>query len=198
MNLAWYNSDTAPLYQARDKEIVLGSAGRLSEEKGHMHLLDIMKVLSKSSYRFKLLVAGKGKLMDNLQQKAKELGMDDRVEFLGFISDMPAFFNSIDVFLLPSRYEGFSNVVIEAMASAKPVISFDVGSTREVIDHRITGFIGKVNSVDEMARWILELAADESMRKEMGVKARERIESAFSFESGLEEIITLLTQRNGD
>ncbi len=118
--------------------------------------------------------------------------MDKQVEFLGFVSDMPSFFNSIDIFLLPSRYEGFSNVVIEAMASAKPVISFDVGSTREIIDHRITGFIGKVNSVDEMARWILELAADESMRNEMGLKARERIESAFSFEKGLEEVITLL------
>ena len=193
VNLAWYNSNTTPLYHARGKELVLGSAGRLSEEKGHMHLLDLMKVLDKSNYKFKLLIAGKGKLMDMLQKKVRDLGMDDRIVFLGFVSDMPAFFNSIDIFLLPSRYEGFSNAVIEAMASAKPVISFDVGSTREVIDHRITGFVGKVNKVDEMAKWILELAENESMRKEMGEKARERIESDFSFESGLEEIIALLS-----
>ncbi len=193
VNLASFNSGNKKLYQARDQEIVLGSAGRLSEEKGHMHLIDLMKVLDKSNYRFKLLIAGKGKLMEPLMKKARELGMDERIEFMGFVQDMPAFFNSLDIFLLPSRYEGFSNAVIEAMACSKPVISFDVGSTREVIDHRISGFVGRGNSVDEMAGWILEMAGNELLRKEIGMKARERIELDFTFERGLEEIITLLS-----
>ncbi len=197
VSLARYNSDAAPLYHAQDKEIVLGCAGRLSEEKGHEHLLELMKILSNSSYRFKMLIAGEGRLLNMLQKKASKLEVEERVEFLGFIKDMPAFFNSIDVFLLTSSYEGFSNAVLEAMASAKPVISFDVRSTREVIDHGVTGYVGKENSVEEMASWILELAADESRRKEMGLKGRERIEASFSFEKCLEEIITLLTRSNG-
>lgn len=175
------------------KEIVLGSAGRLSEEKGHFHLLDLMKILEESNFRFKLLLAGEGKLQEALQMKAREMGLEERIDFVGFVSDMPAFLRSIDIFLLPSRYEGFSNVVLEAMATSLPVISFDVGSTREIIDHRETGFVGKENNVKEMARWVLELAGDESMREQIGQKARAKVESDFSFEHGLEEIIKLVS-----
>ena len=189
----FYKPDSPPLYQAGDQEIVLGSAGRFSEEKGHLYLMSLMKVLGESKFRFKLLIAGKGKLQTILQERAKEEGVEDRVEFLGFVEDMTSFYNSIDIFLLPSRYEGFSNVVLEAMASAKPVVSFDVGSVNEVIDHGVSGFVGKLNNVDEMSRLILELAADESRRKEMGAKARERIETSFSFEHSIEEVIALIT-----
>lgn len=194
VNLAMYSRETAPLYSARDKEIVLGSAGRLSEEKGHSHLLDLMKILKKSKYRFKLLIAGMGKELGSLEKKVEELGMEDRVEFLGFVEEMPAFYNSLDVFILPSRYEGFSNALIEAMACEKPVITFDVGSTAEVIEHGVTGYIGELNRVDQMAEWILELTAHPSLRKEMGVKARQEIETSFSFESGIDELLTILTR----
>lgn len=179
-------------FSGSGKEIILGSAGRFSEEKGHFHLLDLMKVLSDSNYRFRLLLAGEGKLQDALQMRARELGLEDRINFVGFVSDMPAFLQSLDIFLLPSRYEGFSNVVLEAMASSKPVISFDVGSTREIIEHRVTGFVGKENTVEEMAGWVLELAKDESLRREIGQKARARVVSDFSFERGLEEITKLI------
>lgn len=197
VSLARYNTDTAPLYQPKDNEIVLGCAGRLSEEKGHVHLLELMKVLTNSKFRFKLIIAGEGRLLQMLQKRAKKLGVEEGVDFVGFINDMPAFFNSIDIFLLPSSYEGFSNAVIEAMASALPVISFDVKSTREVIEHGVTGFVGEENNVEEMSRWILELAADESLRKRMGQEGRKRIEASFSFEKCLEEIITLVSRSNG-
>jgi len=193
----WHQRDNPPLYLAKDQEIVLGSAGRFSEEKGHLNLISLMKVLGESSFRFKLLIAGKGKLQEILHEKAREEGVEDQVEFLGFVEDMTTFYNSIDIFLLPSRYEGFSNVVLEAMVSAKPVVSFDVGSVNEVIDHGKTGLVGKSNSVDEMSRLILDLAADKSRREEMGNKARERIETSFSFEQNMNEVITLVT-RNKD
>jgi len=153
-----------------------------------------MKELGKSSYNFKLLIAGKGKLRDILQKRAKDEGVEDRVEFLGFVEDMSSFYNSIDIFLLPSRYEGFSNVILEAMASAKPVVSFDVGSVNEVINHGENGLVGKLNNVDEMTSLILELAADEPRRKEMGIKAREHIKTSFSFEQNIEDVIKLITR----
>ncbi len=195
VNLAMYSQETAPLYRAGENEIILGSAGRLSEEKGHSHLLDLMKILEKSKYRFKMLIAGTGKELGSLEKKVADLGMEDSVEFLGFVEEMPAFFNSLDIFILPSRYEGFSNALIEAMACGKPVITFDLGSTGEVIEHGVTGYIGDLNRVDQMAEWILELAADPSLRTEMGVKARQKIETSFSFENGIEELIPILTRK---
>lgn len=193
VSLDRFNRNAEPLYHPENGEIVLGCAGRLSEEKGHFHLLELMRELSGSSFRFKLLLAGDGRLMNQLQRRTKKLGLDDRVEFLGFVDDMPGFFSSIDIFLLPSHYEGFSNAVIEAMASARPVIAFDVRSTTEVIVDGSTGFILGHQSVEDMAARVLELAGDSEYRKNMGEMGRKRVEDAFSFETCLDKIIQCIT-----
>jgi glycosyltransferase involved in cell wall biosynthesis len=193
VNLERFKGDAAPIYIPQNGEIVLGCAGRLSEEKGHMHLLDLMKNLSGSPFRFKLLIAGEGRLMSLLQRRTRKLGLEDRVDFLGFISDMPGFFNSIDIFLLPSHFEGFSNAVIEAMASARPVVAFDVGSTAEVIRDGKTGYIIRDKSVQEMSGKILELASNKELRRSMGREGRKRVEESFSFETCLEKIIQVIT-----
>jgi glycosyltransferase involved in cell wall biosynthesis len=107
--------------------------------------------------------------------------------------DMPAFFNSIDIFLLTSRYEGFSNVIPEAMASGKPVISFDIRSSGEIIQDGITGFITEPNDLKQMADRIIELAGNRRLMEEMGRNGRKRIEEFFTFEKVQEEIMELIT-----
>ena len=119
--------------------------------------------------------------------------MEDRVEFLGFVENMPAFFNSIDIFLLTSKYEGFSNVIPEAMASRKPVISFDIKSSGEIIQDGKTGYITEQNNVREMADRILEIAADSSLREQMGENGRKLVEETFSFNTSKEEIMELIS-----
>ena len=93
-----------------------------------------MQFLQNKEHQFKLLIAGEGRLLHSLQKKAKKLGIEDQVEFLGFVEDMPAFFRSLDIFLLSSHYEGFGYVIAEAMASRKPVVAFDIKSSGEIID----------------------------------------------------------------
>jgi len=106
---------------------------------------------------------------------------------------MPEFFHSIDIFLLPSHSEGFSNAVIEAMASARPVIAFDVGSTSEVIIDGRTGYIVRSNTVEEMARKVLELASKQDLRESMGLEGRRLVEESYSFSTCVEEIIQKIT-----
>ncbi len=178
-------------------EIVLGSAGRLSEEKGHLYLLEMMKFLQNKGFRFKLLIAGEGRLLHSLQRKAKKLGVEDQVEFLGFVEDMPAFFRSLDIFLLSSHYEGFGYVIAEAMASRIPVVAFDIKSSGEIISHGETGFITERNSFQEMAKRVLELAGNKALREKMGRKGRKRVEDLFSFEKNQEEVLDLITGSNG-
>ncbi|HER09253.1 MAG TPA: glycosyltransferase [Bacteroides sp.] len=195
--LSRYHMEIEPVYRAEQGEVVLGSAGRLSEEKGHLYLLELLQLLRDSDHRFTLLIAGEGRLKHWLQKKARKLGVDKQTRFLGFVEDMPAFFRSIDIFLLSSHYEGFGYVIAEAMASRKPVVAFDIKSSAEIIVHGETGFITEHNNVREMARRVLELADHSSLREQMGANGRTRVEEMFSFEKSREVIRELITRSNG-
>lgn len=197
ISLTKYNPLIEPLYIAEEGEIVLGAAGRLSEEKGHIHLLEMLKDLESKEVRFKLLIAGEGKLLRTLQKHAEKIGVDQKVEFLGFVENMPAFFNSLDIFLLSSDYEGFAYVITEAMASCKPVVAFDIKSTSEIIVDGETGFITGRGKTNEMAERIIELAADPKLRASMGKRGKKRVEELFSFEKTQREILDLLKGFNG-
>jgi glycosyltransferase involved in cell wall biosynthesis len=192
-----YHEHIEPLYVPEGGEIVLGSAGRLSEEKGHVYLLEMMQYLHDNGIRFKLLLAGEGRMLQTLQKKAREFGVDHRVEFMGFVEDMPAFFRSLDIFLLSSHYEGFGYVITEAMASRKPVVAFDIKSSSEIVVDGETGYITEPNNSRDLADKIMELAADADLRKKMGINGRKRVEELFSFEKNRQEIRELLIQSNG-
>ena len=193
-----YHEQIEPLYVPEKGELVLGSAGRLSEEKGHVFLLEMMQYLVDNGIKFKLLLAGEGRMLQTLKKKAKDFGVDARVEFLGFVEDMPAFFKSLDIFLLSSQYEGFGYVITEAMASRKPVVAFDIKSSAEIIEDGKTGFITEPNNSKALADKILELAADAELRKKMGINGRKRVEELFSFEKNRQEIREILIHSNGN
>jgi glycosyltransferase involved in cell wall biosynthesis len=195
--LSRYHQDIKPLYVPEKNEIVLGSAGRLSEEKGHLYLLEMMQYLNQNGHRFRLLIAGEGRLLPVLQKKARKLGVQDRVEFLGFVEEMPTFFRSLDIFLLSSHYEGFGYVIAEAMASRKPVVAFDIKSSVEIVDHGTTGYITERNNAREMADRVMELADNPSLREQMGLNGRKRVEAMFSFDKTQKEIEELIVRSNG-
>jgi len=192
IHVSRFHSGIQPLYKAEPGILVLGSAGRMSVEKGHQSLLEVMVHLKEKQIPCKLLLAGTGKLSESLKSEAKNLGVEQLVDFLGFVEDMPAFYNSLDVFLLPSQYEGFGYVLIEAMASRKPVIAFDVRSTSEIVEDGRTGYLVPGGQVHEMALKVIELNREESLRKSMGEKGRARVEDHFSFERNRELITDLL------
>ena len=187
-----FKGDLEPLYKRVEGEIVLGCAGRLSAEKGHAILLEVMVHLKEKEISCKLLLAGEGKLSEALKSQARSLGVDHLVEFLGFVNDMPSFYKSIDIFLLPSQFEGFGYVLIEAMASGKPVVAFDVKSSGEIVDHGKTGYLVPLNQVIDMADRVLELSADKMLRDKMGKKGRALVEDLFSFEKNKKEVTALL------
>jgi len=192
-----YHQDVVPLYKAEGGEIILGCAGRLSEEKGHHHLLEMMKLLKDDPLRYKLLIAGEGKMLHALETSAQTLGVSEQVDFLGFVEDMPSFFRSIDIFLLPSRYEGFANVIGEAMAGSLPVVAFDVKSAAEIIKHGETGYIVGPNRVDEMIIMVRELASDKKLRENMGERGRARVEELFPFDKNHKAFVQLINLQPG-
>ncbi len=191
-----YNRDVKPQFRGPSGEIILGCAGRLSVEKGHVHLLELMRELSASSLSFRLLIAGEGRLLFKLKRKARELSVDHLVDFVGFVEDMPEFLSSLDIFLLPSRYEGFSNVICEAMASSLPLVVFDVKSSAEVIVDGISGYIIPNGDVREMAKKVIHLAGDKALRTEMGLQSRKLVEETFSMDQIQNDILQLLQSKS--
>ena len=166
-----------------DGEFTVGVASRLIPGKGHSVLLDAHARASRDVSRLRLFVAGDGPLRAELERRAGELGLDGRVCFLGFVADIQRFMAACDALAFPTQpelSEGFGLAALEAMAAARPVIATRVGSLPEVVDDDVTGLLIAPGSVDELARALTRLADDETLRREMGERARIRAGDEFS------------------
>lgn len=167
--------------------IVIGFAGRYHTAKGYPYLFETIAKLKDQSVIFK--IAGSGANLDNPDLKAlfdKYLLRADQVNLLDQVSDMPAFYQSIDAFLMTSITEGFPNVLVEAMASGLPCISTDVGDSKYIVQ----GFGAIVPARDAQALADAILSYLEKTDKEKYVlkqKARKRVENKFSIEKVSEQ-----------
>ncbi len=186
-----------PLYNRSDGEIVLGNAGRLSEEKGQIYLIHLAEILKNKGVRFRILVAGSGKLKSWLKKQARLRGVQEEIIFLGFIKNIQRFYAEIDIFLLTSLWEGFGYVMVEAMAARKPVIAFDIRSSGEVVEDGQTGFLVPRGDVETMAEKIIELAGDKKKLDDLGNRGLKRVESMFTMEQVLHEVREFLEVENG-
>ncbi len=112
---------------------VIGSAGRLTRQKGQHLLLYLAKNLQEAGLSFRLLIAGEGEREQELKELRARLGLEEEVVFYGFIADLSPFWRRIDLFVLSSLWEGFGNVLIEAMLAEKPVFAFAVSNIPELV-----------------------------------------------------------------
>ncbi len=171
-----------PLYERHPGEIVLGNAGRLVAQKGQKYLIEIARRLKQRHLKFKLLIAGDGKCLDELKQLVLMHDVVNEVLFLGFVQDIHRFMETIDIFLLPSLWEGFGYVIVEAMAAERPVIAFDVSSNPEIIQNGQTGFLIKEMDIDAFVEKIELLSQNKSLREKMGFEGKTSAENFFDIE----------------
>lgn len=108
----------------------IGTAGRLEQVKGHDILINAICFLPNNIH---LVIAGDGSQKEALQQQAKDLGLSHRITFLGLVNDMPKFYQSLDLFCLPSRSEGFPLSTLEAQSCGIATVATDVGATKETL-----------------------------------------------------------------
>jgi len=166
--------------------LLLGSAGSLNAVKGHRYLIEAMgKVQGRSPDSFCLL-AGDGPEKESLCLLAKEKGLSSKIIFLGNINTIPEFLTGLDVYVQPSLSEGFSNSILEAMATGCAVVATDVGGNREAIVSEENGFIVPARDVAALAEKISLLMCDSGRRLAIGEDGKKRILNYFSLESMLE------------
>jgi len=180
------------LIQKEDDEIIIGNAGRLTEQKGQKYLIELSKLLQKDGVKFKILIAGEGELREDLQKMILENGLEDSVKLLGHVSDMTAFFNSLDVFVFTSLYEGSANTLIETLQHGVPSVAWDVSSNPEIIKDHVTGLLAKCCDVEELKDKVLLLNQDKELRALVVSNGLKLIEEAFNSKKNLEKLKSLI------
>jgi len=186
-------SDVKRVYEKRDGEIVLGNAGRLSEEKGQIYLIQLAEILKEKGIKFRILIAGAGKLKSWLNKQIKQRGVQDEVILLGFIENVEQFYYDIDVFLLTSRWEGFGYVMVEAMAEKKPVIAFDIKSSAEVVDDGVSGFLVPRGDVEALAEKVIEFSKNDKLCEAFGKQGYQRVVDYFTIGKTINEVKNFLS-----
>lgn len=182
-----------PLFLKNPRRIVIGSAGRLTEQKGHRYLLDAVSILRERGHDCTVLLAGIGELEQELRRQAADLGLDECVHFVGFVAEMKRFYSSIDIFALPSLWEGFGYVLTEAMSMCLPVVAFAVSNIPEVVVDRETGLLVPGGNVVGFADALEKLMLDSNLRTCLGLAGRARVEAHFTLAKTFEELEDVLS-----
>ena len=138
-----------------------------------------------------LLIAGDGTCRDALVQQARELGIQERIRFLGHRDDVPQVLSDADIFVLPSRSEAFPNSVMEAMASGLPVVASAVGGIPELVVDGQTGRLVPPGDPDALAAALLNLMERPELAADFGRAGRLRIEETYSFTRMVNQFETL-------
>jgi glycosyltransferase involved in cell wall biosynthesis len=166
-----------------DDGFVLGCLARLEEQKGHRYLLEALPA------GVRLVIAGDGRLRGALEAQAEQLGLADRVSFLGTRRDVADILAALDAYVMPSLWEGLSLALLEAMAARLPVIASDVGGVSQVAADGAWCLRVPPADVPALAAAIGRLAAESPERRAaLGNQARQRVEEAFSLEAMLSRL----------
>ena len=160
--------------------VVIGTVANLYNHKGIDLLLKVAYKLTKIEPQVTFIVVGEGSARQELEKQARELKIDDKVEFWGWRGDIPALLSGFDIYFQPSRWEGMGLAVIEAMAAGLPVVASKVGGHKESIQDGVHGFLVDRDDVKGMTRALLKLIRDPSLRKELGQKGRMRVAESYS------------------
>lgn len=177
---SWFSPE--PVAARQRTPIIIGCAGRLQPMKGHELLLRAIRELTNRSLRARLLIAGGGSSLDAHRQLAAELGLADRVEFLGRVREMKAFYDQLDIYALPSFTEGLPISMLEAMSRSLPVVATRVGGIPEVVRDGEDGILVAPGDEKALTEALASLVSDVALRERMGHSAWQRAKHCFSFE----------------
>ncbi len=165
--------------------------GTFKRQKGHAVLIAALGAIATRVPRLHVLLVGEGELSDDIRMQVEDAGLTGRVHFLGSRRDVPALLAASDSFVLPSLWEGLPVALVEAMASALPVVATAVSGTRQVMIDGETGFLVPPDDAPALARAIVELLSDPARASEMGVAGRRRVVTHFGAAAQAEHLATL-------
>lgn len=194
---------TRPFARAADPELhatqgrggppVVLTVARLDAQKGLPYLLEAATLVPEAAF----VIAGDGPERARLEALARDLGLGDRLVFLGRRGDIPALLASCDLFVLPSLYEGLPLAVLEAMAAGKPVVATAIGGTDEAVAHGETGWLVPPGDPAALAGAIRALLADPPLARRLAKAGNARLRREFSAETMVARVEALYDALGG-
>jgi len=173
------------------EEYVVGVIARLEEQKGHIYLLEALSMMRDLLPLLKVLIVGDGKLRSFLEEETRKRGLSSCVYFLGTREPISPILKAIDLFLLPSLWEGFSVAILEAMAAGVPIIATRVGGTEEVITSGQDGLLIPPGDAQSLAKAIEDALIHREKFQKMAIMGQERVCRNFSIENHVASIQAL-------
>ena len=168
---------------AMDNEKIILFMGRLVNEKGVQHLISAMPKILRGYHDTKLVIAGKGAMINELKAQVEALGISQKVYFAGYLSgkDVAKMYKSADISVFPSTYEPFGIVALEAMLAENPVVVSDIGGLNEIVSHRENGMKTYAGNPNSIADSILELLYDHQLCANIVKKAKAKVRNEYNW-----------------
>jgi len=194
-----YNGIDLELYRPKKQysngQCIIGTVGRMAAVKDQLTLIKAVEVLLthypdlKSVIQLKLV--GDGELYSTIQSYIKEHALQDNIELLGARNDVAEILQQFDVFILPSLAEGIPLTILEAMATALPIISTQVGGVPELIDNSTHGYLIEPQDIKDLAKKIKQYIDQPELLELHGLKGREKVEKNFSLQAMTDQYLQL-------
>jgi glycosyltransferase involved in cell wall biosynthesis len=178
-NLVRMPAESGPARAGPDGVPVIGALGRFVPKKGFADLIEALARLRARGYRFEARLAGSGPEEAELRALAGRFGIEDRLRFLGWITDKRSFFEALDLLCVPSREEPFGIVVLEGMAHARATIATAVAGPREIIRHGSDGLLVPPAAPEALADAIGHLLDEPDRRQALARAGRETVRARY-------------------
>ncbi|MCC6866831.1 MAG: glycosyltransferase family 4 protein [Ignavibacteria bacterium] len=175
----------------RNDEILIGNSARMVPFKGQEYLLRAFCEVNKQAANIRLMIVGDGELSDFLKNLSVELGINDKVIFTGFRSDIKEMYSAFDIYAhtsIEGGGEAFPFAILYALANELPLVITNVGDMSEMADNGVNGFILNEKDVKGISDKLAELCRDKKLRNTMGKKSRDLLERKFSADKMADDI----------
>ena len=159
---------------------VIGTIARLHPSKGQEDLLRAFSIVHARRSDAVLWIIGEGERRPALEKEAQRLGISDRLRMPGARDDICDILPAIDLFALPSHWEGMPNALMEAMAAGRPVVASDIDGIRALVEHGESGWLTPPGAPEVLAQTMLDVLADREVAEQVGRRAMARMQEEFS------------------
>lgn len=168
---------------AADNEKIILFMGRLVYEKGVQHLISAMPKILENYHDAKLVIAGKGGMLDELKAQVEAMGLGQKVYFTGYLNakQVSKMYKCADISVFPSTYEPFGIVALEAMLAGVPTVVSDVGGLNEIVEHGVDGMKSYAGNPNSLADSILELLFNPQLCESISKKAKTKVKNEYSW-----------------
>jgi glycosyltransferase involved in cell wall biosynthesis len=184
-------------WEIRDDQHAVAYAATFSAEKGHALLLDAFAEIAQAAPTCCLVLAGDGPLRGPMMEKARGMGLTDRIRFIGFVEELRPFYVAADIFLSASLNEGLGSSLLTAMAHGLPVVAIASGGVIDAVEHGRNGLLVRDPTGASLAAAALRLLRDAELGRRLGEAARETIAARFKAERMVETTIIIFERLIG-